>query len=447
LRLEAKRRVAAGEFPALHEAQVAIAREHGLPSWAVLKQACAQPQQESRALAQLRWVISRFSGADRPGWTAPADDELSEHFDDRFLAAIPARYLVAQLSQAAADLRTELIVVGLAPLEAHVQLAGMRYLAVVNADPPYRLTGLRGLPLAERITDPRVSAPPPASTQAPTTPTTPETPQLAEIAAIADDAFAELGLAALILAGGEPGRPAWVVAKGHADLDRAEVLDASCRFPAPGVTALVTATAVLRLVAEGRLGLDAAANDHLRTVRLADDAVTVRELLSHCGGVGNPAELYADRVPDLATLMGPVVPCGIVRPSNGGYAVLGQLIADATGMPYARAVTRLVLDPLGMHDSRFPAGPADIGTDMGAGAVTAYTVTPAGAFPGPGPGPPGRRRALVHRGRPRAPGHRLVIPAARGPGRPGSHRPGRSRRRSRTRRLPGRTRLAHQPGR
>jgi CubicO group peptidase (beta-lactamase class C family) len=412
LRLEAKRRVAAGEFPALHEAQVAIAREHGLPSWAVLKQACAQPQQESRALAQLRWVISRFSGADRPGWTAPADDELSEHFDDRFLAAIPARYLVAQLSQ-----------------------------AVVNADPPYRLTGLRGLPLAERITDPRVSAPPPASTQAPTTPTTPETPQLAEIAAIADDAFAELGLAALILAGGEPGRPAWVVAKGHADLDRAEVLDASCRFPAPGVTALVTATAVLRLVAEGRLGLDAAANDHLRTVRLADDAVTVRELLSHCGGVGNPAELYADRVPDLATLMGPVVPCGIVRPSNGGYAVLGQLIADATGMPYARAVTRLVLDPLGMHDSRFPAGPADIGTDMGAGAVTAYTVTPAGAFPGPGPGPPGRRRALVHRGRPRAPGHRLVIPAARGPGRPGSHRPGRSRL------VPGRTRLAHQPGR
>jgi CubicO group peptidase (beta-lactamase class C family) len=385
LRLEAKRRVAAGEFPALHEAQVAIAREHGLPSWAVLKQACAQPQQESRALAQLRWVISRFSGADRPGWTAPADDELSEHFDDRFLAAIPARYLVAQLSQAAADLRTELIVIGQAPLEAHVQLAGMRYLAVVDADPPYRLTGLRGLPLAERITDPRVSAPPPPTTlETPTTPTTPETPQLAEIAAIADDAFAELGLAALVLAGGEPGRPTWVVAKGYADLDRAEVLDASCRFPAPGVTALVTATAVLRLVAEGRFGLDAAASDHLRTVRLADDAVTVRELLSHCGGVGNPAELYADRVPDLATLMGPVVPCGgprgIVRPSNGGYAVLGQLIADVTGMPYARAVTRLVLDPLGMRDSRFPAGPADIGTDMGAGAVTAYTVTPAGAF-------------------------------------------------------------------
>ena len=69
----------------------------------------------------------------------------------------------------------------------------------------------------------------------------------------------------------------------------------------PGVTALVTATAVLRLVAEGRLGLDDRANDHVRTVRLADDAVTVGELLSHTGGVDSPTEFYADRVLDLAT--------------------------------------------------------------------------------------------------------------------------------------------------
>ena len=148
----------------------------------------------------------------------------------------------------------------------------------------------------------------------------------------------------------------------------------------PGVTALVTATAVLRLVAEGRFGLDAAANDHLRTVRLADDAITVRELLSHTAGVDNPAELFADSVPDLVTLLGPVVACGgprgIVRPSNGGYAVLGQLIADVTAMPYSSAVTRLVLDPLGMRDSRFPARTADIGAD----AVTGYTVTAEGVF-------------------------------------------------------------------
>ena len=107
----------------------------------------------------------------------------------------------------------------------------------------------------------------------------------------------------------------------------------------PGVTALVTATAVLRLAAEGRLGLDDRANAHLRAVRLADNSVTVRELLSHTGGVDDPAALFGDSIPDLATLMGPVISCGgprgTVQPSNGGYAVLGQLIADVTGQPYA----------------------------------------------------------------------------------------------------------------
>jgi CubicO group peptidase (beta-lactamase class C family) len=408
LRLEAKRRLAAGEFPTLHEAQAAIAWEHGMPSWAALKQACAQsqppePGQESHALDQLRWLISRFSDVGRPGWTAPADAELAEHFDDRLLAALPAGRLVAQLGKIVpktSDLREELVVIGQAPLEAHVQLAGMRYLAVVDADPPHRLTGLRGFPLAERITDPRLTAPPvhvygtrpdqavgqapeaPEASEASEAPEAPEAPeaQTAELLAIADDAFSQLGLAALVLAGGEPGRPGWLVTKGYADLDRAEVLDASRRFAAPGVTALVTATAVLRLVAEGRFGLDAAANDHLRTVRLADDAITVRQLLSHAAGVDNPAELYADSVPDLVTLYGPVVPCsgprGIARPSNGGYAVLGQLIADVTGMPYTSAATRLVLDPLGMRDSRFPARAAEIGAD----AVTGYTVTAEGVF-------------------------------------------------------------------
>jgi CubicO group peptidase (beta-lactamase class C family) len=56
--------------------------------------------------------------------------------------------------------------------------------------------------------------------------------------------------------------------------------------------------------------------------------------------------------------------------------VLGQLIADVTGSPYAAAVTSLVLQPLGMSRSAFPASAADIDPD----AVTGYTVTAAGAF-------------------------------------------------------------------
>ena len=64
----------------------------------------------------------------------------------------------------AADLRAELVVISQGPLEAQVQLAGLRYFAVADATPPHRLIGLQGFPVGDRITDPRVKAPPPART-------------------------------------------------------------------------------------------------------------------------------------------------------------------------------------------------------------------------------------------------------------------------------------------
>src|SRR5207237_1354685 len=102
--------------------------------------------------------------------------------------------------------------------------------------------------------------------------------------------YAELGLPALLLAGGEPGRAPWVVATGHADLDRSEPLPPGSLFPVPGLTGLVTGTAVLRLVASGQLGLDDPANRHLRTVSLADDTITITELPAHTPRRPNPEE-------------------------------------------------------------------------------------------------------------------------------------------------------------
>ena len=125
LKLEAKRRLGTGEFTSLHEAQAGIAREHGLPSCAGLKQACTlPPEPESHALDQLRWVVSRFSGADAPGWTAPDEAELSQHFDDRVLAVIPAGTLVEQVSKMAADLRAELVVISQRPVTRPPCIAG-----------------------------------------------------------------------------------------------------------------------------------------------------------------------------------------------------------------------------------------------------------------------------------------------------------------------------------
>src|SRR5579859_4232868 len=417
LRLEAKRRLAAGDFPNLHDAQAAVAREHGLPSRAALKQFVSAPAAQDTgdepgpALAQLRWVISRFEDAGDPAWAAPGEDELRQHFSDQFLAALPPATLTGQIASAAGDLRGELTILGQGPLEVQVRLADVEYLVVVEPEPPHRVAGLHALPLGRRVRDPRVTRAVPAPTR-----TLGEVP--AGVEAAAEEAYRELGLAALLLAGGTRA-DLWVLAKGWADLDREQVLDPGHRFPAPGVTVLVTATAVLRLVAEGRVGLDTPANDHLRTVRLADPTVTVRDLLAHTGGVDDPPVLYADAVQDLPTLMGPLIGCsgprGVARPSNGGVAVLGQLIADVTRAPYADAASALVLEPLGLRGQDRPRRGHRLRADPGG---------PVPATPGPGLHGPGRGRALVDGGRSRAPGARVAGAAARVPRARGAHAPG-----------------------
>jgi CubicO group peptidase (beta-lactamase class C family) len=74
-----------------------------------------------------------------------------------------------------------------------------------------------------------------------------------------------------------------------------------------------------------------------------------------------------------------VLPCtrGKVRgQAPGEYAALWQLISDVTGSDYGAAVTRLVLGPLGMTGSSFPAGWPHEDPD----AVTGYELEPDGTF-------------------------------------------------------------------
>ena len=106
--------------------------------------------------------MSRFSGADQPGWAAPGQDELGQHFSDRFLDALPPARLVEVIGKLAAGLRGgALVVIDQGPFEAQVELNGMRYIAAVETEPPHRLTGLRGLPTGSRLRDPRTAPPVP----------------------------------------------------------------------------------------------------------------------------------------------------------------------------------------------------------------------------------------------------------------------------------------------
>lgn len=260
LKLEAKRRLAAGEFATLHDAQLAVAREHGLSSWAVLRETVlketvtAEQAEQNLALAQVRWVISRFGDADRPTWGRPAAEELGDHFTERFLAAVPAHMIVGTLVKAAPMFREDLVVIENIEGRHNVraEIGGLRVDANAEPDPPHRLGALQVYRLSQFVADERVAAPPVLT----------DGPVPGEAMAAARESFEELGLVGLVVAGADTGTgtgggaakatdaggAAWRLALGWADLDRPEPLGFGHRFPTNAITMVVTATAVLRLV-------------------------------------------------------------------------------------------------------------------------------------------------------------------------------------------------------
>jgi CubicO group peptidase (beta-lactamase class C family) len=378
LKLEAKRRLAAGEFNTLHGSQLAIAREHGQPSWTALKAAVdARGPADGRAVEQLRWIAARFGDAAEPGWTAPSDRELREHFTDEFLTHVPAERLIAIFTAAPSALREELAVTASTAFTAQCQIAGRLVVAVAEEAPPYRLAGLQLRQLGERVRDDRAATPG----------TVTEGAAPDAVAGIAADAIARLGLPGVCLAGLARGEHGWVAATGWADLDRGETLQPGHAFPVYGITMIVTAMAVLRLVAGGGLGLDQPANRYLGAGRLADDEVTVRQLLAHAGGVIDPPPPPGSAPFDPPAVTGPVIACagkrGTYRVSTAGYAALGEIVAAQAGQPYPEAVSRRVLQPLAMTASWFPVGwptperaPAPLVTGYDVGAEGVFTAIP-----------------------------------------------------------------------
>jgi CubicO group peptidase (beta-lactamase class C family) len=355
LKLEAKRRLAGGEFTTLHDAQLAVAREHGMSSWAALKDHIVAVEAErGHALAQVRWLFGRYAEADAPGWTAPSRDELSEHFTEQMLGFVSPEAIAKTLGDIAARLREGLVVIDADSSRLSAEAGGLRVEAAVEPEAPHRLDVLRFFfPDDVTVTDTRTAQPPSAGSG----------PVPEQVPGIVESSYARFGMVGLTAAGdggSGPGSGEWTYSRGWADLEGNVPLGPGHRFPACQITTLVTSTAVLRLVAEGAVALDDPVNGHLRSLRLADDAITVRELLAHTGGVDSPPSLslWTDSAADAVGVLGPVAGCsgprGEFAYSDGGYAVLGQLITDLTGTSFAQAAIRLVLEPLGMADSWFP---------------------------------------------------------------------------------------------
>lgn len=128
------------------------------------------------------------------------------------------------------------------------------------------------------------------------------------------------------------------------------------------VTKTYTATAIMRLVQDGRVSLDAPVRRYVPELELADDReFTVRQLLNHTSGLdwgtlvdtGEGDDALAGHVAELKTLK--LIGAVGERPSysQSGYNLAGRIIENVTGQTYEQAITTLLLEPLGLGNTHF----------------------------------------------------------------------------------------------
>ncbi|GGO00805.1 serine hydrolase domain-containing protein [Microbispora bryophytorum] len=180
----------------------------------------------------------------------------------------------------------------------------------------------------------------------------------------------------------------WTGSAGLRELGRIEEPPIDGHVRIGSNTKTFTATVVLQLVAEGRIGLDTAVDDYLSEFGL-DPRITVRMLLQHTSGVFNfTGEYFEDGtfVPGI-----PATPAGkewvdnrfhTYRPeeltrlalskparfepgtdwsyANTNYVLARLLIEKVTGRSVAEEMQRLILGPLGLSGTIQPTSEQEI---------------------------------------------------------------------------------------
>jgi CubicO group peptidase (beta-lactamase class C family) len=169
---------------------------------------------------------------------------------------------------------------------------------------------------------------------------------------------------------------------GFADIASNTPVDADTVFRIASVTKLFTAVAVIQLYEQGLVDLDAPADDYLHDVELIPARAglrpsTVRHLLTHTAGIAevqhawdllhHEAGPFEGRPPILSVPAGEPMPSlaeyyrrglpVVAEPGtrfaycNHGFALLGQIVEDVSGMALRRYFRERIFEPLGMADT------------------------------------------------------------------------------------------------
>jgi CubicO group peptidase (beta-lactamase class C family) len=154
-----------------------------------------------------------------------------------------------------------------------------------------------------------------------------------------------------------------IFARGYGKASAREPVTPQTQFYIGSVSKGFTALAVMQLVEQGKMELDAPVKKYLPWFQVADPGasskITVRHLLNHTSGLNEAVDpnggAYTTSLEEQARLLAQVKPTAPAGSQfayyNQNYRLLGLLIEQASGETYSDYIRDHVFEPLGMLDS------------------------------------------------------------------------------------------------
>jgi CubicO group peptidase (beta-lactamase class C family) len=171
---------------------------------------------------------------------------------------------------------------------------------------------------------------------------------------------------------------------GYADVAARKPIDPETTLFRPGsISKLFTWTAVMQLVEQGKIDLDADVNSYIdfKIPPFNGHPITMREIMTHTPGFGDvfkDGDRSTGDVPSLGAVVKRMLPDRIYEPgttpaySNYATALAGYVVERVSGTPFEAYVENHIFQPLGMAHSTFRQPlPADLAPLMAKGYSTA----------------------------------------------------------------------------
>jgi CubicO group peptidase (beta-lactamase class C family) len=171
-------------------------------------------------------------------------------------------------------------------------------------------------------------------------------------------------------------RIVWSAAYGNANVTTGTPATPATIYSTGSTGKSLTATAVMQLVEQGKIDLDAPVNRYLRTARVqdrlqVDEPVTVRQMLTHASGLTcdvRTVPIFSRTLPPtLAELTARTY--SVRKPGekweycNAAYGILGYLIEQVSGQEYEHYIVENILKRVGA-ETIAPVRPTALMADL-----------------------------------------------------------------------------------